>query len=202
MESFQTLSKNFMFLGIPFGESKFIKEHLDNKINTLENQLDLLLNNFQSNQVIFQFLSKSLSICRLTFSLRNLDPFTNDFKEQTIKFDKYIQRAIEALISSSLSKSQMSQASLPRSLCGLGIRTAEMTHRPAYTASLLASSEQIKQLSPNFQIPQDVHSYVKTLKMDANTPITQRNICQTLEKSQFKLLYDSSTLTSKAWLLP
>ena len=128
-------------LGTPIGDHSFVQDKLKQKIEkvrSITEHLPLL----HDAHLEFVLLRSCLALPKVTFSLRTTDP--TNHQDIWKDFDSITREALTRILGCPVNDLQWSQAKLPVSMGGLGLRAAE-DHAPAAFISSLLSSQALKQ---------------------------------------------------------
>ena len=132
-----------ILLGAPLGSPEFIREALKHKMEKVR-EITSLLPFIEDPHTEFVLLRSCLALPKLMFSLRTVD--TTDHQEPLQEYDRITREALTRIMGSPLQDLQWSQATLPTSMGGLGLRSA-VEHAPgAYVASYTSSQPLLKSL--------------------------------------------------------
>ena len=132
-----------ILLGAPLGSPQFVREALKQKVEKVR-EITSLLPGIEDPHTEFVLLRSCLALPKLMFSLRTVD--TTDHQEPLEEYDRVTREALTRIMGSPLQDLQWSQATLPTSMGGLGLRSA-VEHAPgAYAASYTSSQPLLKAL--------------------------------------------------------
>ena len=132
-----------ILLGAPLGTPQFVREELSKKVEKVQ-EITSLLPGIEDPHTEFVLLRSCLALPKLMFSLRTVD--TSAHQEPLIEYDRVTREALTRIMGSPLQDQQWSQATLPTSMGGLGLRSA-VEHAPgAYAASYTSSQPLLKAL--------------------------------------------------------
>ena len=131
-------------LGSPVGNAAFSKAFVEAKVDELEfllGKLELL----QDPHTQFALLRSCYSLPKLSYLTRTAPPAS--IMQSYQRFDQAVRQSLEALLGSSLTNTQWTQATLPVSQGGMGLRSAA-DHAPgAYLVSVLSSAKIIHEVT-------------------------------------------------------
>ena len=125
--------KGIKLLGAPVGEVQYEEEILEKRLISIQTLLDSL-HTLDDPHLEYTLLRSCFSFPKFGYSLRTVD--TSSHPSILQKFDSSVMEAMGGILGAPLPPAKQSQASLPVTLGGLGLRSAA-THGPgAYLASL------------------------------------------------------------------
>ena len=146
-----------ILLGAPLGSPEYVREALKQKVEKVR-EITNLLPLIEDPHTEFVLLRSCLALPKLMFSLRTVD--TTDHLEPLEEYDRITREALTRIMGSPLQDLQWSQATLPTSMAGLGLRSA-VEHAPgAYAASYTSAQNLLKALlalpeeTPSLPLPQ------------------------------------------------
>ena len=126
-------------LGTPIGSSQFIREKVKQKVNKIKDLTDHL-SLLKDAHIEFILLRSCLSLPKVMYILRTTDP--TNLQDIWKDYDCATREALTRILGSPVNDPQWTQAKLPVSMGGLGLRSAE-DHSPAAYATSCLSSHQL-----------------------------------------------------------
>ena len=125
------------YLVHPVGATSFEEEVVNERINKAEELIEKL-RTIEDPYTEYVLLRNCLALPKMSYTMRTVDP--QPHKDLMQRFDNAVRSGIERILGKPLNGKQWTQASLPFSLGGLGLRSA-VSHSPgAYISSLTDSS--------------------------------------------------------------
>ena len=124
-------------LGSPVGNQAFTGAAIKKKVEKIREIVELLPN-IEDPHIEFVLLRACLSLPKISFLLRTVN--TLPFQDLLLEFDRLQQGALSRILGTSLSPLQWSQAQLPVSMGGLGLRGAADHASVSHTSSLLSTT--------------------------------------------------------------
>ena len=120
-------------LGVPLGDDVFVSAFVEtNMLGRLQDTVNRLVE-FEDTQAATYLLRVSFSIVRAVHFMRTT-PLVQ-WKEQALRFDSMMRRAIESILASPMSNDTYAQTCLAPRLGGLGLRKVEDHAALAFHAS-------------------------------------------------------------------
>lgn len=163
----------FKLLGAPVGNWDYEEQILEERLVSVQHILDSL-HLLDDPHMEYTLLRSCFSFPKFAFTLHTLD--TSSHKQKLVEFDLAVKGALEAILGSTLRPSQWSQASLPVSLGGMGLRQAADHGAAAYLASLGASELLVQEMRRN-QAPQtpEVGQAMQDLNGKLEDPLSEES---------------------------
>ncbi len=207
---------NIDIVGVPFGSSEFIKEHVSKQLDELETFCERI-RKLNDPQYAFLLLSQHAAICKVNFFMRTVPP--EKLSASMKRYDRLINTTMEFIIGCPLSNSQYTLSSLAFRNGGLGMRNANQISCAAFLGSqgLVARSkaELIKGEACGFHDIAEDHSMMEAIQLfnskvhpkdsvDQDTPpylLSQHRLTEAVEKKQFDDIMAQSSVRDKAHLL-
>ncbi len=193
--------EGIILLGAPIGSEVFVRRALQEKVAKVRTVTELLPS-IQDPHTEYKLLQNCLGLPKVMFNLRAAD--TTGHTELLQDFDTVTRTALDRILGLPVTDLQWSQAVLPVSMGGLGLRRAEDHAAAAYATSYLASQPLVRdQLgmgaaeAPAVSLPQAVLDSIATKQGQAVTTeqldgLTQKTVsaaisthAQTLLSEQF-----------------
>ena len=137
----RVMDPGIVLLGSPIGDLQFTQEWIKRKVAKVKDITDHLPY-LQDAHVEFVLLRSCLSLPKVMFILRTTDPTNNQALWE--EFDCITREALTRILGTPVGDSQWSQAKLPVSMGGLGLRSAE-DHTPAAYLTSLLSCQSLRQ---------------------------------------------------------
>ena len=137
-------AEGFRVLGSPVGSAAFSQSFLEAKVDSLETLLEnlLLLKDVHSELVL---LRSCFSLPKISFLTRTVPPHIGLPVFQ--RFDRAVRATVESIVGVPFSDTQWTQASLPVSKSGLGLRRAEDHSPAAYLASISDTAAVVREIT-------------------------------------------------------
>ena len=136
-------ASGFKLLGAPIGDTNFEKEVMAQKISQTEQLIDKL-NIIEDPHTEFVLLRNCLALPKISYITRTVDP--RPHQELMKRFDNAVRNSMERMIGGPIDDEKWTQASLPVSMGGLGLRNAESNSLGAFVSSLCESSPIIEEI--------------------------------------------------------
>jgi hypothetical protein len=153
-------SHGFELLGAPVGEGHFPTAVIEKRIAKIHDLVISKLPTLQDSQSEYVLLRSCIGLPKFAFSLRTCDPIHHAASFRS--FDGIIRDSLGIILGKTMDDHQWTQATLPVSMGGLGIRSAVAHAAASWTSSVAQTGPLVSSI--------------------ANTPNTQRNsfgsLCQ------------------------
>jgi hypothetical protein len=140
--------QGLLLLGSPIGSSNFMKAAIDQRIEKTEEIILHRLPTLEDPQVQFCLLRSCLSLPKFIYSLRTCKP--SSIKSSFTRFDAMRRMALEDILGASLNEISWTQASLPVSLGGMGLRSAASHSVAAFLSSIAQTEALVNSILHNF----------------------------------------------------
>jgi hypothetical protein len=189
---------DFDTLGAPIGSSNHCLTFVCSKLQKVYEIFKSLVK-LNDSQIAFTLLRNCCSFGKIVYFLRTIPP--NLIEPACIEFDKQVLLCLEDILSCSLDKPGLSQARLPTSKGGIGLRSA-FQHA---TACYIASASSAKKASPlAISIVDSVYEAYNLLVQEpispVNEPRSQKILSKKIDSLNLTSLLTSASESSKARL--
>ena len=141
-------------LGAPIGSNNFVQSSVNERISKVESAIITRLSTLSNPQIQLALLRSCLSLPKLMYTLRTARPAV--LEDAYRRFDAIQRAALDDILDSSLTDSAWTQATLPVSMGGLGLRSAYEHSPAAYLSSLVQTKEIVDSLLGDFAFRQDL----------------------------------------------
>ena len=197
------------FLGAGIGSSDFINSITVRRVEKASTLHDLIPE-MDDPQCEMSLLRNCAGVCKVTHALWTSPPCA--ISAATASFDNSLRGCLEKVSQTSIGDSSWSQASLPISDGGLGLRSASSSAAAAFVASCAVSVPHVRRLLSNEHITlPGMAEAIGTLKTqgcanvediiaEGQVPSLQRRLTNPITAKQRQDLLDSSAIRDKARL--
>ena len=140
----RVLGSGIKVLGSPIGDVSYSQGFVAAKVDQMEELLDNL-HSLEDPHSEYALLRSCFSLPKFSYITRTIP--SSSHLQTYKKFDKAVRHTLEGIIGSPLTDSQWTQASLPVSMGGLGLRCAEVHAPGAYLMSVTSSDQIIRDIT-------------------------------------------------------
>ena len=175
---FRTKEPGIILLGSPIGSTQFIQQAVSKRTEKIREITDLLPL-LEDAHTEFVLLRSCLSLPKIMYTLRTVDPTPH--QAEWMGFDSITREALTRILGAPLDDIQWLQATLPVSMGGLGLRTAEDHGPGAYASSFLSSQPIRKKILGLPEVEEEPVSLPPALLTLLNTKLDEEVTADTLE---------------------
>ena len=196
-------------LGSPLGSEDFCDKLVMDRVQKIEKTLDMLPE-LDDPQIELLLLRSCVGLPKFAFPMRTCPP--SKISNSIRRFDDAITASLTTIVGCPLTRSSSTQASLPVSIGGLGIRSASSTAEAAFIGSCVETMA--TQRSMNDDLPMEtpgLNDALDSYNAKAGTNIeiadlrglkhVQHHLCEKLDKNIFAKLVETAGQADKARLL-
>ena len=204
----QRLSEGVSLLGSPlWGSDTFFANHVHQLVQNTKS-LHALIPDLQDPQVELHLLRSCLGSCRVNHILRSVPP--GPILPQLQEFDKSLRSTLSEVLHCSIPNQAWTQATLPLSMGGLGLRQASRSASAAFVACCAMSrplAQEVLSIEQDLAFPGESHATQDLLinhsiNLDAQPldPTSQSSLQHQLDKRLYGNLFSTSDLRNQARL--
>jgi hypothetical protein len=189
-------SDNFDTLGCPIGTPEHCRQFVEGKLQKVY-EIFKSLGKLNNAQIAYTLLRSCCSFGKIVFFLRTVPSFM--LSPTCIDFDEKVLTCFEDILSIALDDSSMTQATLPLSKGGIGLRSARTHASACYIASTSsAKSHSALPIVADQKCYDDYNSRVSSPISADSEPLKQKELSSRIDSVPLEKLLNSSSVYTRA----